>query len=125
MFQKYDKDGSGTIDMEEFTLTIRDFLCEMIIPIDDSQIMLIESISRNISEELISAMDDDNSGDISFAEFRTAIQTVYKKMVEIEKTVKQTNNLYSAHSALVKDPAGNPFGSTMSPTSVKTGFLKF
>ena len=47
-------------------------------------------------------------GDISFDEFREAIQTVYKKMVEIEKTVKQTNNLYSAHSALVKDGA-NPF----------------
>jgi len=81
VFAKYDKDSSGSIDLEEFVLTIRDFLCEMIIPMNDSQIMLIESIARNISEELIAEMDADASGDISFSEFRTAIQTVYKKMV--------------------------------------------
>ena len=62
VFLKYDKDNSGSIDLEEFMLTVRDFLCEMIIPMNDSQIMLIESIARNISEELIAAMDDDNSG---------------------------------------------------------------
>ena len=39
-------------------------------------------------------------------------------MVEIEKTVKQTNNLYSAHSALVKDANSSPFGNAMSSTSV-------
>ena len=78
-FSKFDRDGSGTIDATELKATL-------------------QALGQNPTEEevflMIAEVDDDNSGEIEFAEFLRVIETEVRILREENKIENNTSCPY-------------------------------
>lgn len=72
IFEMFDKDGGGTIGVDELSLILKSL----------GQLMSTEEV-----EELFQSMDDDGSGEIEFDEFFTLWESIIKKVKQQDRII--------------------------------------
>merc|ERR1712224_1102964 len=100
MFNKYDEDGSGSIEEGEFASVIFEMLTKTVMPQNESQEPTVRSIAEDVASELLTDMDDDGSRSIDYEEFKTAVRIIQKKHKAIKHAMKTASTLYSVQEAL-------------------------
>merc|ERR550514_1310403 len=80
-FNKYDTDGSGTIERDEFESAI---------------------------QELMFQLDEDNSGIIEYDEFKNGVRLIHKKFQEIRRIMGSSTSLMFVLEVIISERTGRP-----------------
>merc|ERR1719456_1788715 len=107
-FNKYDQDGSGTIERDEFESAIQELMFQFILPQTDQQKEMMEAVGKMIAEEVLSQVDEDNSGLIEYDEFKNGVKLIHKKFQDIRRVMGSSTSLMFVLEVIISERTGRP-----------------
>lgn len=107
-FNKYDQDGSGTIERDEFESAIQELMFQFILPQTDQQKEMMEAVGKMLAEEVLFQVDEDNSGIIEYDEFKNGVRLIHKKFQEIRRVMGTSTSLMFVLEVIIAERTGRP-----------------
>merc|ERR1719399_1468643 len=101
IFDRYDADGSGTIELDECYEVVRELINEVVMPTADQR-AAADDMARVVADEIFTEADEDGSGEIDFDEFWNCVRTILEKQRELAEALKTSTTLGQAASRVTK-----------------------